>query len=370
MEQTLLFGSADAEARWLAAFEAWLAMRAQSTSTRRRDGPLSAKSAAVYRDMLGAFAAFCGARAIGLDDLEPDDLELYLTERSASRPALAALPGRRAARPVRSAAARAAARTPPRRVKGVELTDRYAWRLLWLIDQVARHAAADRGAPPNEAAARLLQLGRFRFALAANRDPLPEYLQEAHARALIAHVTALRSAESAAGPLPWKTLRDRTAVALMLGAGLTPGDVRALELSGVITDGGQRAGVPWKLALPGNGQSPPRETPLAAWAGRQLALWLAVRTEQRLAGDRVFPATASGRPWSHAQCHANCKAVLAEAGFSPDAAGGLYKLRHTFALRQLARGKSDAEVARWLGLADQTAIARYRRIVPWQVEVA
>lgn len=298
-----------------------------------------------------------------MDELEPDDLELYLTQRSATQPGQLA---RRAVQAARSGPVR----RQPWRLKGEELSDRYAWRLLWLVDQVVRHAAGAAGSTPNEAASSLLQSQRFRFALAANNDPLPEYLQEAHARALIAFVTEVRTQHSPSGPFSWKALRDRTAVALMLGAGLTPGDVRALTVSGVVAEGGKRAGIPWKLALPGNGQSPARETPLASWAGRQLALWLAVRAEQGIAGEQLFPATGSGRPWSHAQCHACCKAVLEEAGFSPDAAGGLFKLRHTFALRQLSKGKTDAEVARWLGLADLTAMARYRRIVPWQVDVA
>lgn len=364
MEQALLFGDSSIQSRWRAAFDAWLAMRAASTSTRRKDGPLSAESAAIYRDMWKAFATFCGERAIGMDELEPDDLELYLTQRAAAPPP--ALPLRRARK-----ADRLTSRKPqPSRVKGTELTERYAWRLLWLIDQVVRHAAAESGTAANEAALTLLQTERFRFALAANKDPLPEYLQEAHARALIAFITEIRSADSPAGPFSWKELRDRTAVALMLGAGLTPGDVRALTLSGVIAEGGRRAGIPWKLALPGNGQSPARETPLASWAGRQLAVWLAVRAEHGIPGEYVFASTAAGKPWSHPACHASCKAVLEEAGFSPDAAGGLFKLRHTFALRQLAKGKTDAEVARWLGLQDLTAVARYRRIVPWQVDVA
>ena len=363
MQQVPLFGDAEALVRTRAAFEQWVAARAQSTSNRRRERPLSAESVAVYRDMWGAFAAFCAERALDLADLEPDDLELYLTCRAAGVAIVSP----------RSPSARkapAAARRPALRTRSAELTDRYAWRLLWLIDQVGRHAASLDGTAPNDAATSLLRTTRFRFAMAASKDPAPEYLQEREARALIAHVTQPGLPDSPAGPLPWKVLRDRTAVAAMLGAGLSPGDVRALALSGVIEVGGRRPGLPWKLALPGNAQSPARETPLASWAGRQLARWLEVRAELGIAGEHVFAATVSGRPWSHAACHAGCKQVLVEAGFASDAAGGLYKLRHTFALRQLARGKQDAEVARWLGLQDLTAMARYRRIVPWQVEVA
>jgi site-specific recombinase XerD len=54
--------------------------------------------------------------------------------------------------------------------------------------------------------------------------------------------------------------------------------------------------------------------------------------------------------------------VLESAKLGEDA-GGLYKLRHTFALRQLRKGKSEEDVARWLGLLDISSMVRYRRIV-------
>ena len=49
--------------------------------------------------------------------------------------------------------------------------------------------------------------------------------------------------------------------------------------------------------------------------------------------------------------------------------GGVFKLRHTFALRQLADGKSETDVARWLGLVDLNGMARYRKIVKAPVEL-
>jgi site-specific recombinase XerD len=105
-----------------------------------------------------------------------------------------------------------------------------------------------------------------------------------------------------------------------------------------------------------------------AWAGRQLAFWLAVRSQQQIVGNLVFPSTRAGKAWSDTACYRACKAVLAAAGMAPDA-GGVFKLRHTFALRQLAKGKSEAEVARWLGLLDVSGMVRYRRIVPGQVDL-
>jgi site-specific recombinase XerD len=85
-------------------------------------------------------------------------------------------------------------------------------------------------------------------------------------------------------------------------------------------------------------------------------------------GQHGVPVTRAGKAWSDTACYRACKAVLAAAGMDPDA-GGVFKLRHTFALRQLAKGKSEAEVARWLGLLDVSGMARYRRIVPGHVDL-
>jgi hypothetical protein len=51
---------------------------------------------------------------------------------------------------------------------------------------------------------------------------------------------------------PWQELRNRTPVALQLGGGLTPGDVRALTLSSPVSRGGRAIG-------PGRSQSPVME---------------------------------------------------------------------------------------------------------------
>lgn len=105
-----------------------------------------------------------------------------------------------------------------------------------------------------------------------------------------------------------QALRNRTAVALQLGAGLTPGDIRAATVDGVVcqdTSGASRAGLPWKVRLPTHGSAQAREAPLA--------------------------------PWGKVAQYSAAKAVLAAAG-APDGDGGSFKLRHTFALRQLRRG--------------------------------
>jgi site-specific recombinase XerD len=323
---------AQREARLREAFQAWIDQRAQSTSTRRNERPFREESAKVYQEMWYAFAAYCAARDLDITDIEDAGLQAFLDIRAKGR--------------------------------NGTLSARYVWRMLTLIDEVTRFDARREGRPANPAARELRQRPQYRYANAAHATPLPDHFSEEHARRLIAWLT--QAAPDAS--LSWKEVRDRTALAVMLGGGLTPGDVRALPLAGVIRNGGAEPGIPWKLALPGNGNSPARETPLADWAGRLLAFWLKVRAEQGIDGDLAFPSTRTGKPWSHTSCYNACKAALADAGMGGDS-GGVFKLRHTFALRQLATGKSETEVARWLGLLDINGMARYRRIVPGHVDV-
>jgi integrase len=334
------------ETRLRQVFQAWIDHRAQSTSTRRNERPFREESAKVYQEMWHAFAAYCGARDLDITDIEERDLQAFLVMRGNG----AELENARGAS------------------RNGTLSPRYVWRMLTLIDEVTRFDARREGRPANPAARELRQRPEYRYANAAHATPLPEHFSEAQARRLIAHLTRIGPDSLPAGPLPWKEVRDRTALAVMLGGGLTPGDVRALALGGVYRDGGDEPEIPWKLALPGNGNSPARETPLAKWAGRQLAFWLTVRREQGIDGNLVFPSTRSGKPWSHTACYNACKAALADAGMGADS-GGVFRLRHTFALRQLAKGMTEAEVARWLGLLDINGMARYRRIVPGQVDV-
>jgi hypothetical protein len=56
--------------------------------------------------------------------------------------------------------------------------------------------------------------------------------------------------------------------------------------------------------------------------------------------------------------------VLVAAGFPEEvASGGSFRMRHTFALRHLCRGKSPEDVARWLGIIDPAVMARYQRVL-------
>lgn len=336
--------SASPEEKLKQAFEEWVAWRARSRSRARMFKPLSTESAEVYREMWNAFAPYCAERGLELHELSEADLQNFLRTRAMS-----------------SCTGDHLASSQP-----ANLTPRYARRFLSLIDWVSSYHAREEVAPANHAAKRLLDRPEYKYANAAAKDPLPEYLSNVEANRLIAYVTQFADRSSEAHN--WKEVRDQTAVAMMLGGGLTPGDVRTLRLSGVLFADGPMSGVPWKLSLPGNGNFPARETPLADWAGRQLTFWLAARSEQNIAGDFVFPSTLTGKQWSDTRCFLSCRDVLTAASVSNDA-GGMFKLRHTFALRQLAHGHSETEVAQWLGLLDINGMLRYRRILTSPVDL-
>lgn len=333
-------------ARWAdyqSAFTRWLAEARLAGRIRR------ATTAQVYQHMWEALAVWAVAQGIALSRLQAADLDAYLQSRSGA---------------------------------AESLTPRYAWRLLALVDRVLASHARQRQRSRSSAVPTLLDThADIRHANAVQRDDLPAYLLPAEAGRLVAHLSALRPRRGGAGkgaPPPWQEVRNRASVALMLGAGLAPGEVRALRCSDVLLDAGPSVappagtpGLPWKLHVPSDGLTPERETPLAPWAAQVLRHWLHVRAAAGVTGAVLFPSTRQGgKVWSKVSHYQATAAVLAAAGIdnageggpgSPS--GGSYRLRHTFALRQLRRGTAEAELEQWLGVSDPSVMARYRRIL-------
>ena len=94
----------------------------------------------VYGHMWSAMAAWAVGNGLGIDALTADDLDTYLVTRGGAD----------------------------------DLSDRYAWRLLRLVDRVMRYRARKLGTTPNEAAAQALgRRPELRFANAHDKDPLP-----------------------------------------------------------------------------------------------------------------------------------------------------------------------------------------------------
>jgi len=124
---------------------------------------------------------------------------------------------------------------------------------------------------------------------------------------------------------------------------------------------------PWKIAIPAVGNSSARETPIAPWAGELLQHWLQVRADMKIPGEMLFPSTRTGKPWSKQSHYSASRRLLEEAGIEGEE-GGTFRLRHTFALRQLRRGTAPEEVARWMGV-EVAVMERYKRVVSGPMDV-
>lgn len=313
----------------LQAFDGWVAMQ-RSLGLMRR-----ASSESVYRDMWGSFVAWCCAQhpPRTLDTLTADDLAAFQASRTGAG-------------------------------SQQDLSPRHARRLLGLIDRVLRHHAAQGDESPNTAAAEAIAAQpAVRFADASDATAPPDALSASDAKTLIAYLSLARAQPDDAAPrLNWQQVRNRASVALQLGAGLTPGEVRAVELTSLVTRGATPTLGAWKIRVPGNGNAPAREAPIASWAAELLQHWLQVRQEHAIPGSWLFPSTRTGKPWGKVAQYGAAKQVLAEAGID-ETAGGSFRLRHTFALCQLQRGASLEEVAQWLGVSDMAKMARYQRVL-------
>jgi integrase len=324
----------DLSDRLIAVFDAYVAVRTQaSPRAPRQVRPLREESAQVYRDIWCTFAEFCAGHQLTLQTLDVEDVALFVMGLG----------------------------------KG-EVTPRYKRRVLALLDRIIRFEANRSGLALSSAVATLMTRSDVRFATDVLADPPPEYLNARQTSDLIKHVTAKAPDPRRADAWAWTEVRNRTAVALQLGAGITPGEVQGLRLQDVVVEGGRVAQVPWKLRLPANGNVPAHESPIASWAGRQLAYWLKVRAQAGIVGDWVFPSTRPGNGWSKMRCYLACQSVIEAAGIA-NSAGGTYRLRHTYVLRQMANGKTEQEIANFLGLQDPRSLARYRRVLPAPVEV-
>jgi integrase len=344
-----LFEDGPAGHELVAAFEAFVATERERRAARRvkLDSTVS-----VYSAMWEAFSRFAlGQRpSLRLSKLTADDLDRFAASRQG-----AAIPGS-------------------------EPSARHVWRILKLLQRVLEAHANLTGEVPNRAADELLQSRPdWLYAQAAAATPLPEALSAADAKLLVNHLSSagpkvagrgravrrpVDAAESSAMDGSWQALRNRSAVALHLGAGLTPADVRALKVDSVVTQGGLRKGEPWMVRVPAHASSPARDTPLAPWAARLLARWLEVRAQVGFPGDWLYPSRRGGQPWSKVAHFDAVRSVLEEAPLDPSiVAGGAFRLRHTFALRQLKRDRSPKEVAQWLGVSEDVVTRRYSRVL-------
>nr|WP_256489955.1 site-specific integrase [Ideonella oryzae] len=285
-----------------------------------------ATSEEVYASVWRALAQWACARLLAPHELHAGDLAAFLAEREASH----------------------------------GLTRRHAWRITRLVERVLLIYHQELGLPASQAVTQLLeQRPDIRYANASRFDELPDALS-AHDAALLARHVARPTAPGE----PWQDTRNRAAVALHLGAGLTPAEVRALRTKDLplIT--------PLAVHLAGVGAQPARHVPLPAWAGRSLHQWRDLRATLGIPGDQWLPSTrSSGKPWGKVSHHEGVKSVLAQAGLDAQR-WSAYSLRHSFALHALHRRVPPPQIGQWLGVTEPDVLERYQRIRQEMVEEA
>ncbi len=326
------------------AFDTW----AKAAADHRRWRQDSTEEA--YRQIWAPFVRWCVAQSppIAVRSVDDRDLEVYLQTHPAR-------PGR-----------------------AHDLSERYVARFLAVVDCVliTQTTGVDPG-PGSVARSAVVRrvLERhpaWRWAQASVNDALPDHLDAESARLLVTYLARFRDRPTAAGEgsagssLPsgtWQSMRDAAAVALHLGAGVTPIEARQLKVKALIAVPGSNRGNPSVVRIPAHTNVPERDAPLAGWAAGVLARWLKVRVEQGIAGELLFSSTRTGKPWSKDSHLQAVQRVLEDAGLEPHlTTGGAYRLRHTFALRQLGRNTPPDQVARWLGVQDAKVMARYSRV--------
>jgi integrase len=322
-------------------FSSWLSTALTSNRV-QRDSTVQ-----FYEDIWSAFMAWCLAQSpqVTLDGLTEVDLQLFLESREET--------------------------------KQGALSSQHAWRLLSLVDHVLTHRALDGQRPKNDSAAEYIRYSDDIRRANLSDPPDLAYLDAEQVRRLVTYLSEVRPGASGQREITgWQELRNLTCVALHLGAGLTPGDARELALDAPVVSGGRWKDVPWKLKVPGNGNRPARETPVAPWAGQLIKFWLTVRSDTslptepragpkgRALGPFLLPGR-SGQLWGKMAHYEAVKQVMLAAGVDdPDnGSGGAFRLRHTFAIRQLRRKKTLEDVGRWMGIANLKEMDRYRAVL-------
>lgn len=325
--------SAETQAIAPSAFDNWL------ISITGPVGGFSEETQTVHRAMWSAFETWCVRHRIEPPAVTADEIQRYLRSREGAVPAS-------------------------------ELTPRYAWRLVTLINHVVNHQAAVHGRAPNSAAVELMGSNPgLKFANATLKDQLPEVLSDSQDQILVSYLQASSAIEldsdCAIALKRWQGVRNKTGVALQLGAGLTPLEIRLLKISSVFAD----TQGPWKVRAPASARVKVHEAPVANWARPILANWLRVRASLGIPGEWLLPSTKSGKPWGKTAHFDSVASVLDEAGFK-GFKGGSYLLRHTFALKQLSKPENtEAGVAAWLGV-DVEEMKRYRGLIATPLDVA
>lgn len=301
-------------------------LRASGQRVTRADLPWRASSEEVYWNMWNALTMRLIAHLTRLEDMSSGFLQGYLDY----------LRGR----------------DDTSRATEGEINARYARRLLALVDRLIRFDAQRRGIDPNPVVKEFLAAPEQEGLREANRrehDELPSFLEK-HDRERLKQMLMLpvgSPARDDGAVATWRDVRDNAAVAVQLGAGLAPGEVRALRLEHVRGD--LRHG--FRLEVKATGNLRLRTTELVDWARAPLAAWLKERaTRSALQACPYVFCTDEGKQWSKNKVVQATNAVLERAKLKT--AYGAYQLRHTFVLAARAEGAEWPQIAAALGISN------------------
>lgn len=289
---------------------------------------LAKASREVYESIWHAFSEYSGARTPG--QVDAADIAGYLASRAGSPEGL---------------------------------TPRYQARVVMLIDKVLSHEAQAAGRKAPRAVRELLRNNAaLRAAMVRNRSDEPdlEYLDQRQFERLAEVLLAWPRDSARPSKQPrWQDARDRTSTSLLLAAGLSPTDVRSLLWRAAAHDGRPTPGTDGTRALriPKNGRLAKRTARIDAWAVPLLDDWLGIFESQDIASDWLFPGRRQSTvAWSKMAQYESARDIMKAAGIE----GSSFMLRHTWALKALAEGADEPDVARWLGVLDDEVMARYR----------
>jgi site-specific recombinase XerD len=301
-------------------------LRATGQRVTRADLPWRASSEEVYWNMWNAFTIRLIAHVTRLEDLNQGFLQSYLDHL--------------------------AQRDDTNRATVGELNARYARRLLALVDRLIRFDAQRRGIDANPVVKEFLGEPEQAVLREANRrefDDIPAFLEKADRERLkqMLMLPVGSPARDDGAASTWRDVRDNASVGVQLGAGLAPGEVRALRLENVRGD--LRHG--YLLEVKANGNLQLRTTGLVDWARASMAAWLKLRNSlPALQSCPYVFCTDEGKQWSKNKVVQAASAVFKRAKLKADY--GAYQLRHSFVLAARNDGIEWPKIAAALGITN------------------
>ncbi|MGF6782430.1 tyrosine-type recombinase/integrase [Paraburkholderia sp. GAS334] len=150
--------------------------------------------------------------------------------------------------------------------------------------------------------------------------------------------------------------RNRAIVALLLGTGITAGEIRVARAGHLVIDA-----VRPHIFVPKRGARAERKVTLQGFAIAALERWLLV-SQCDEAEQLLFPAPKAGKPINDMLLGIIVREALEAVDFcAPDMSPRI--LRNTYARRQLLSGRNNEDVSRLLGLVSQRTVVRLRATI-------